>query len=228
MSKIVFAIGSALTIVALAAATLLTQGGIVYAQSACGVNYLVLRGDTLIGIAARFPGLTWQAIAQANNLANPNRILAGQTLCIPVAAGGPVTATPGASPTNTVVPAVTATRPATTPVATATAPAATSTPVPVIVPTFRITAVTRDTTVTLSGQNFPANAKFTVRMGAYGTQGVGGAVSGELTTSATGTVTGTVNIPAGLRGASRIAIRLEGPGGYFSYNWFWNQTATVP
>jgi LysM repeat protein len=221
MSKIVFAIGSALTIVALAAATLLAQGGIVYAQNACGVNYLVLRGDTLIGIAARFPGLTWQAIAQANNLANPNRILAGQTLCIPVAAGGPTTATPGASPTNTVVPAVTATRPAST-------SAATGTPVPAVVPTFRITAVTRDTNVTLSGQSFPANAKFTVRMGAYGTQGVGGAVAGELTTSATGTVTGTVNIPAGLRGASRIAIRLDGPGGYYSYNWFWNQTATVP
>jgi hypothetical protein len=226
MSKFVFAIGSALAIVALAAATLLAQGGIVYAQGACGVNYLVLRGDTLIGIAARFPGVTWQAIAQTNNLANPNRILAGQTLCIPVAAGGPATATSGASPTNTVVPAVTATRPASTPAATT--PAATGTPVPVVVPTFRITAVTRDTIVTLSGQSFPVNAKFTVRMGAYGTQGVGGTVAGELTTSATGTVTGTVNIPAGLRGASRIAIRLEGPGGYYSYNWFWNQTATVP
>ena len=47
-------------------------------------TYVVQPGDTLQIIAARF-GTTWQAIANANNLANPNRIYVGQVLVVPIA-----------------------------------------------------------------------------------------------------------------------------------------------
>ncbi|MEM6283598.1 MAG: LysM peptidoglycan-binding domain-containing protein [Chloroflexota bacterium] len=45
-------------------------------------TYTVVRGDTLNNIARRF-GTTFTAIAQANNLANPNLIFPGQVLTIP-------------------------------------------------------------------------------------------------------------------------------------------------
>jgi LysM repeat protein len=47
------------------------------------VNHTVARGETLAIIAARY-GTTWQAIAQLNNLPNPNLIFAGQILVVPV------------------------------------------------------------------------------------------------------------------------------------------------
>jgi LysM repeat protein len=47
-----------------------------------GTFYVVRHGDTLASIAAMF-GTTWQAIAQANGIMNPNLIFAGQTLFIP-------------------------------------------------------------------------------------------------------------------------------------------------
>lgn len=43
--------------------------------------YTVHAGDTLSGIAAKF-GTTWKALAQKNDLANPNVIYVGQTLTI--------------------------------------------------------------------------------------------------------------------------------------------------
>ncbi|NJL55961.1 LysM peptidoglycan-binding domain-containing protein [bacterium] len=48
------------------------------------VAYLVIPGDTLSSIAARF-GTTVALIAQRNGILNPNRILAGQTLIVPAA-----------------------------------------------------------------------------------------------------------------------------------------------
>jgi LysM repeat protein len=50
--------------------------------------YTVQRGDWLAVIAARF-GTTWQAIAQANRLYNPNFIYAGMRLAIPCGNGSP-------------------------------------------------------------------------------------------------------------------------------------------
>ena len=48
--------------------------------------HTVQRGESLSSIARRY-GTTWQAIAQANNLSNPNQIYAGQRLKMPTATG---------------------------------------------------------------------------------------------------------------------------------------------
>jgi len=92
-------------------------------------------------------------------------------------------------------------------------------------PTFSITAVVKDNTVTIKGVNFPANDTFTVLMGKFGTRGIGGANVGSTNTGTGGALSATYNIPASLAGATRIAIRLQSPAsGYFAYNWFWNNS----
>ena len=50
------------------------------------VNYVVVAGDTLSGLAGRF-GTTVGALQSLNNIADPNRIYAGQTLRVPGRAG---------------------------------------------------------------------------------------------------------------------------------------------
>ncbi len=63
-------------------------------------TYTVVRGDTLGSIARRF-GTTYQAIATANSIANPNLIFVGQILNIPGTAGG---TTPGTTPPPSTAP----------------------------------------------------------------------------------------------------------------------------
>jgi hypothetical protein len=82
----------------------------------------------------------------------------------------------------------------------------------------------QDTTVTILTNNFPPNQTFTVRMGAYGTQGVGGTVVATTNSGAGGSFVESYPIPASLAGSTRIAIRLESPQGFYAYNWFWNNT----
>jgi peptidoglycan endopeptidase LytE len=61
-------------------------------------HYVVQPGDTLSAIAARF-GTTVAALAAANHLADPNRILAGQVLTVPgVAAAGAAAPPPSSAP----------------------------------------------------------------------------------------------------------------------------------
>jgi hypothetical protein len=99
-------------------------------------------------------------------------------------------------------------------------------PSPVIVPTFSIAAVVKDTSVTILTANFPASDTFNVTMGAYGTQGIGGILVGTVNSGAGGTFTATFNVPAALIGSYKIAIRLQSPtSGYYSYNWFYNNNA---
>ncbi len=68
-------------------------------------HYTVQPGDTLSGIGARF-GVSWQSIAQANAISNPNRIYPGQSLSIPgadpgsVTGPGPIAQVPGNAPTT--------------------------------------------------------------------------------------------------------------------------------
>ena len=90
------------------------------------------------------------------------------------------------------------------------------------IPLISITAVTKDVSVTITGSNFPLGQTFTARMGAFGTKGVNGTVVGTLDTGTSSTFTKTFSIPSSLKGAAQIAIRLESPQGYFSYNWFIN------
>lgn len=101
-------------------------------------------------------------------------------------------------------------------------------PVPPVVkyPSFSIAAVVKDTTVTISGINFPADTDFTVLMGKMWTQGIGGIEVAEFNSGAGGDLVATFNIPAELVGEVRIAIRTQAKtGGWYAYNWFWNSTA---
>lgn len=92
------------------------------------------------------------------------------------------------------------------------------------IPTFSISSVVRDSSVTILTNNFPAGVDFTVRMGAYGTKAVGGIVVATTNSGSGGSFTATYTIPDALKGSSRIAIRLESTIGYFAYNWFFNNT----
>ena len=56
-----------------------------FAHSPCSSGdhaYVVARGNTLGGIAARYK-TTWQRLASYNHIANPNLIYVNQTICIP-------------------------------------------------------------------------------------------------------------------------------------------------
>ena len=116
--------------------------------------------------------------------------------------------------------------PSTGPTAT---PGPSPTPLPSLppgtIPTFTITGVAKDSTVTIQTSNFPANDTFNVTMGAFGTLGIGGTSVGSFNSGAGGAMSATFNIPAGLQGSSQIAIRLQSStSGYYAYNWFWNST----
>lgn len=54
-----------------------------------GAVYVVVKGDTLSGIAAKY-GTTYQALAEANGISNPNLIYPGQEIKIPGAGDGSV------------------------------------------------------------------------------------------------------------------------------------------
>jgi lysophospholipid acyltransferase (LPLAT)-like uncharacterized protein len=97
-------------------------------------------------------------------------------------------------------------------------------PVKFIIPSFSIQSVVRDNTVTVKAHNFPPDKTFTVRMGAFGTAGIRGIEVGSTDTGSDGSFTATYDIPDCLQGASKIAIRMDGPDGYFAYNWLWNHT----
>lgn len=93
------------------------------------------------------------------------------------------------------------------------------------IPLIYIKTVAPGVSVTITGSNFPADQTFTVRMGAFGTMGIGGTVVGTKDPASGSAFTATYNIPAALAGAAKIAIRLESPQGYYSYNWFYNAPA---
>lgn len=96
------------------------------------------------------------------------------------------------------------------------------------IPTFSIASVVTDQTVTINTQNFPANQNFVVTMGAFGTQGVNGIVVATTNSGAGGAFSATYNVPAQLKGANRVAIRLQTTHAYpyYAYNWFFNNTNT--
>lgn len=69
-------------------------------RAECGVTHTVLQGQNLFRISLRY-GVTMSAIAKANNLANVNRIYAGQSLYIPCATGSTTTTTTTTTTTST-------------------------------------------------------------------------------------------------------------------------------
>lgn len=115
-----------------------------------------------------------------------------------------------------------------------TTPPATPTPTPEqppatpptqAIPTFEIKAVDPAKTVTILTKDFPESVDFVVRMGKIGTKGIDGIVAAEITSSDTGSFEATFPIPAELADEAWIAIRLDSKvGGWYSYNWFVNQT----
>ena len=94
------------------------------------------------------------------------------------------------------------------------------------VPVISIVSVEADKSVTIAGSNFPVGQKFVVRMGAYGTYALGGEKVGKVETEQS-TFTTSFDIPEGLKGDARIAIRLDSDQGYYAYNWFYNATAAA-
>lgn len=93
------------------------------------------------------------------------------------------------------------------------------------IPTFTITEVVVDESVTVLTDNFPANYDFDVLMGKMFTRGINGIYVTTVNSSTGGELTGTFEIPEELFGDDRIAIRLQSTaGGYYAYNWFYNST----
>ncbi len=94
------------------------------------------------------------------------------------------------------------------------------------IPTFSISAVVRNESVTIVTNNFPANDNFDVLMNVYGTQGKNGILVDTVSSGEGGSFTKTFSIPSELKGLSKIAIRLQSNKGtgYYSYNWFYNNS----
>ncbi|MBI3160464.1 MAG: hypothetical protein HYZ26_12775 [Chloroflexi bacterium] len=91
-------------------------------------------------------------------------------------------------------------------------------------PTFEIVSVVKDSKVSITGVNFTKNDTYTVRMGLYGTQGVGGFIAGTIDTGGQNAFSATFDIPPELAGLGIIAIRLESQNSnYYAYNFFYNQ-----
>lgn len=99
---------------------------------------------------------------------------------------------------------------------------------PLVIPTISVTSVQADDTVTIQTHNFPAGLEFVVRMGEMYTAGIGGEYVATTPSGTGGSFAVTYKIPDSLKGRGRIAIRLDSTwGGYYSYNWFYNNTANV-
>jgi len=94
------------------------------------------------------------------------------------------------------------------------------------IPTFMITGVERNNTVTIKTHNLPPKDKFKVLMGPMGTQGVNGYHVDTINTGNGGSKSFTFNIPHQLKGSYKISIRLQSVtgSGYYAYNWFYNNT----
>ena len=108
--------------------------------------------------------------------------------------------------------------------------AASITPVQAAVPDTSIAAVVKNESVTIQTSDFPANHTFHVLMGYNGTQGINGYLVSKVTTGDGGSFLAKFYIPSQLSGEDVIAIRFESvtEAKYFTYNWFYNDTATGP
>jgi hypothetical protein len=92
------------------------------------------------------------------------------------------------------------------------------------IPTFEIVGVVKDKQVTIKTYDFPADTDFVVTMGRMGTQGINGKEIARTNSGKGGSLTATFSIPAKFHGEQQIAIRLQSTSGYYSYNWFYNNS----
>lgn len=174
----------------------------------CAKEYIVKSGDWVRKIA-REQNVAWEEIVRINTLTAPDFIYPGQKLCLQETGA---IATP--TPVKTVTPTPTPTK------------SPTAKPPAIVVPTFRIVSVVKGESVTIETSNFPAGVKFDVRMGVYGTTGVGGTLVTTTDSGKGGAFQAKYNIPAGLKTLDQIAIRLESAStSYFAFNWFYNNSA---
>lgn len=104
----------------------------------------------------------------------------------------------------------------------------TSQPEEQVIPTITILSVVEDENVTIWASDFPADTRFDVRMGKSGTAGVEGILVESFNSRNGGSFVITFEIPEKLHREERIAIRLESSNGYYSYNWFENDTFERP
>ncbi len=93
------------------------------------------------------------------------------------------------------------------------------------VPTITIKEVKPGESVTVHGSNFPKFIDFTVRMDETGNYAIGGIIVGTIH-SGEGSFDGTFQIPSSLKDEPKIAIRMDGAGGWYSYNWFENKKSS--
>jgi len=93
-------------------------------------------------------------------------------------------------------------------------------------PTFMISAVSRNNSVTIVTHNLPANDTFEVLMGPMGTRGINGYYVTTFNTGVGGLQTLTFATPPPLYGSHRIAIRIQSITGsrYYAFNWFYNNS----
>ena len=98
------------------------------------------------------------------------------------------------------------------------------------VPTFAITGVVPDQSVSITTANFPAYDSFDVLMGYMGTRGIDGIKVDTVSSGSGGTLDYTFTIPPALQNQHQIAIRLQSNTGskYFAYNWFYNDGSGIP
>jgi hypothetical protein len=93
------------------------------------------------------------------------------------------------------------------------------------IPTVSITNVVADQSVSLTTYNYPAGQNFVVTMGPMGSTGINGYYVTTINSGAGGSFAlNDLPIPPQLKGSYQIAIRLESAQGYYSYNWFYNNT----
>ena len=92
-------------------------------------------------------------------------------------------------------------------------------------PLTNIVSVVEGDSVTVAGSNFTINDEYTVRMGVFGTRGVGGIIVNTYSTNDSSSFSVTFTIPDSLKNLSRIAIRFESMNSpYYAFDWFYNST----
>ena len=95
-------------------------------------------------------------------------------------------------------------------------------------PDTSVAAVVKNESVTIQTSGFPANHTFHVFMGYNGTQGINGYLVSKITTGEGGSFLAKFYIPDELANEDVVAIRFESvtESKYYTYNWFYNETAT--